>query len=436
MKYHQYALNSKGQWVNATNAPFNKLATYYCECPEKHTLKHVKPSGRANKRAFTDYFAHVTNGGKRQRITESVCGPGGESLQHRMAKQRLREYVNVLSFATERCKVCGAEDVFHCQDCSIRLEMRSADGLWRYDCMLYDKEGVKRYALEVVHTHYTGKAKADSTRQTGLGIAEFAVADVMGLGPMPRRLENILVVSRECNNCQKRALEAARAYQIEEEEKILLGWDIVITNALAEQWNQQWAKRSMHLGAKAFKQSLILMKSEFDRIVRTIDSHQEKIWFETHRWGRIHLSGRLEPSAFGIVVNVKNTHIPANKLFIMVMDCSWEFNGAYGISTAIKTVWQRHQICSDLVFGVTYGNIDNKLRDIQGTKEVSLTNQLFAILKKNEQDHQICSQCGTYGHKSEACHRKFCTMCGRGGHMARECFARHSVTGECLIHYR
>ena len=434
MKYHQYALNSKGQWVNATNAPFNKLATYYCECPEKHTLKHVKPSGRANKRAFTDYFAHVTNGGKRQRITESVCGPGGESLQHRMAKQRLREYVNVLSFATERCKVCGAEDVFHCQDCSIRLEMRSADGLWRYDCMLYDKEGVKRYALEVVHTHYTGKAKADSTRQTGLGIAEFAVADVTGLGPRPRKLENILVVLGKCLACQKKELETARVAELARELEAWLDWEYRKVINVWEVLVEEWRFKSL---TEAFVKSLGSMRSDAERAIAILDHFQRKLCLETHRWGRISLDGNLDkcPSGLGLVMKTHNSSIPAKYSFLLVLDRSSETNPRE-IRQRMKTVWQRHSINSDLVFGLTCENILNRLGEIQTGRDVLLTNQLFAILKKIETDHQICSQCGTYGHKSEACHRKFCTMCGRGGHMARECFARHSVTGERLIHYR
>lgn len=405
--------------MNACRIPFSKTAEYFCECPERHKLKHVKPSGKAHKRSFTAYFAHITNG-KRQRES-SICGPGGESLQHRLAKHRLREYVNVLSFATKQCTTCGTESILECKDYSIKLEMRSDDGLWRYDCMLYDTDGVKRYALEVVHKHFTGQVKADATRQAGLGIAEFAVADVMGLGPMPRKLDNILVMRRECETCQQKELEVGRVKEMEQEVRIWQECSTVVYNAMMELWE-----------SKAFTRSLAFMKSDVDRATAILYHYQKKLWFETHRWGRISLHKRLIPSLYGLVLNVDGTEIPAEKAFLMVTDRSWEFNAAHGIRAGMKSVWQRHSICKNLVFGLTSENVINRLGEIQAGKEVLLTNQLYAILKKIEDDQQICSQCGAYGHKSEVCTQKFCNRCGRGGHLSRDCFAKRSVTGAFL----
>lgn len=415
MECHQYALDAQNQWVNATRIPFNQMVTYFCECPERHKLKHVKPSGRANKRQFTAYFAHITNG-KRKRDT-ILCGKGGESLQHRHAKHRLREYVNCLSFATTRCKRCRGEDVFSCQGCSIRLELRSDDGLWRYDCVLFDSSGAKRFALEVVYTHFTGQAKADSTRQAGLGIAEFTVADVMGLGPLPKKLDNILVVTWECAACQKRDLEVARTNELALEAEAWLFLELQMWEALEEQWTSH-----------TFLKSLLQTRSNMEKAIAILDHFQNVLWLSTHRWGDISLGGNLKkcPRGLGMVVNSEHTFIPAHEVFLLVIDQS-SVSNPHEIRQKMRAVWQIHSICDNLVFGVTCENILYRLEVLQSGGDVTLNNQLFAILKKNEADHQICAQCGTYGHKSEACQRKFCTKCGRGGHLARVCFAKKSV---------
>ena len=44
----------------------------------------------------------------------------------------------------------------------------------------------------------------------------------------------------------------------------------------------------------------------------------------------------------------------------------------------------------------------------------ALTNQLFAMFTRNEEDHKICAQCGVPGYNRLSCSWKFCTRCGSG----------------------
>ena len=60
MRDHQYALDIRGEWVNAKVTKYRKHSVFFCDCPAKHKMKLVKPSGRLGKRLFCDYFAHVS----------------------------------------------------------------------------------------------------------------------------------------------------------------------------------------------------------------------------------------------------------------------------------------------------------------------------------------------------------------------------------------
>ena len=97
---HQFAFNIRGEWVNAKQTTYTENQTFFCECPNKHKMKLVKPSGICGKRPFCDYFAHVQYISKKQKTDESkhCCIPSSESLEHRTAKQRLREMVGSYFF--------------------------------------------------------------------------------------------------------------------------------------------------------------------------------------------------------------------------------------------------------------------------------------------------------------------------------------------------
>jgi len=174
MDKHRYAMDADGNWVNARDA-CKGLSLYYCDCPERHQLKIVKPSGMDDKRPFADYFAHYGGEG-------AVCMHGGESMKHRLAKHKIREIASTLSFAMAKCKLCGFSQDFKSDGHTVKLEVQSYDKRWRYDTVLFDRAGTPVYALEVVNTHYSSQDKIDSTRYNkhqGIGFAEFMVGDIL-----------------------------------------------------------------------------------------------------------------------------------------------------------------------------------------------------------------------------------------------------------------
>ena len=206
MNNHRYALDAHGQWADATKTEYRKHILFFCDCPERHRMRLVKPSGDLGKRPFCDYFAHNV---KRMKVShhrddaEPSCASGGESELHRRAKHVLREMVGRYRFATFRCWQCLEHE--ECEDtegCSVTIEVRSGDGRWRYDCLL--KRGdVPVAALEVVHTHRTGEEKATAVRASGLEIVEFSAQDVLDMVGKQGvvQLENLQVRFGRCQAC-------------------------------------------------------------------------------------------------------------------------------------------------------------------------------------------------------------------------------------------
>ena len=209
---HQYAFDSNGNWVNANKTEYKKHQVYFCECPERHSMKLVKPSGLPEKRPFCDYFAHVAPNFKRHKsmdetisAVKSSCCSGGESFKHKNAKHILRELVGSYYFTTFRCQCCHAEEIMDSVGGSVSMEIVSVDKRWRYDCLL-EKDGKAVVAMEVVHTHLTGSVKIDSVRASGLEIVEFRVDDVMEMSKNSldggrTKLDNIKIKSGKCEPC-------------------------------------------------------------------------------------------------------------------------------------------------------------------------------------------------------------------------------------------
>lgn len=204
---HQYALDMTGRWINAKQTPYVEGVEFRCDCPDRHRLKLVKPSGRPGKRVFEDYFAHVSIDGHGSCV-KALCRGGGESAEHRWAKQALREWAGTYDFVVWRCGLCGNEGVVDSAAATVAIEVRSTDGKWRYDCLL-TRPGEPGVALEVYHTHATGLAKSTGVRALGLELAEFETKDVMRLQAGARiRLHNMQVrLVDTCAACQARAEE-------------------------------------------------------------------------------------------------------------------------------------------------------------------------------------------------------------------------------------
>ena len=184
-----------------------KGVPYFCDCPERHHLKLVPPSGMDGKRPFSDYFAHY--GG-------STCMSGGESMKHRLAKHRIRELASTLSFAINKCRQCGFTKNFQSNGHTIQLEVRSYDKRWQYDTVAFDKLGAAVYALEVVNTHYSSQEKIDSTRSSNqqcMGFAEFMADDV--LESTDGWLHNIRTLEYpNCPRCKEIAAAAANKQRL------------------------------------------------------------------------------------------------------------------------------------------------------------------------------------------------------------------------------
>jgi len=207
MKGHQYALDVRGRWVDAKKMKYQKHVKFFCDCPDRHPMKLVKPSGSLGKRGFCDYFAHNVKKSKTHHdpLDFPTCKLGGESYLHRSAKHVLRVMVGQYRFADFQCVCCGGEEYVETDDCSVTMEVRSNDKKWRYDCLLRRGE-VDVAALEVVHTHLIGSGKADAVRASGLKIAEFRAEDVMkmmarGDSEGGTLLDNLQVRLGKCYEC-------------------------------------------------------------------------------------------------------------------------------------------------------------------------------------------------------------------------------------------
>ena len=222
---HRFARHGD-QWVGAWQA--DERGEYTCECADgPHRMKLVRPSGRTDRRSFASYFAHVAGAGQYE-------GSGsGESLTHRTAKHMLRMWLEDagaprrLEFATEHCPQCDSATpmrTFAAAEYRIELERRSADGRWRYDCVLFSRASGARVALlEVVATHACSRAKLEADHGDGMVLAEFRALAVNlniehalraeegalgaeGAEPKPTttttvRLDNILLRKRTCAAC-------------------------------------------------------------------------------------------------------------------------------------------------------------------------------------------------------------------------------------------
>ena len=429
---HQYALDTLGRWVNASHTTSRRGAVFYCDCPEKHAMKLVKPSGKEGKRPFLDYFAHVfkrqktSNGGNHQ------CKSGGESREHREAKHKLREMVNVLKFATEVCPCCGKKEIFSGTGHKIRMELRSGDGRWRYDCVMFDANDSAVFVLEIAHSHFTGREKIQSTRLDGLGIAEFTSEDVMAWNTWGE-LRNIQMVLRKCIDCKAKDICQAISKKINEEIDYWSDLEETINEGMDATWKCQILRGEISLIASDIEKALV--------IIRT---YHRQMTVSNGRWGDINLCCNIAETTLGFLLHRVNdyscTSVPSKNMFLVVLDDSWKQNGCQRVQNHLKSIWTAHSVCRDFVLAVNASTVLNRLSLLEEafidsynqSKTVGFKDCLFAILKEAENEVQVCANCGVYGHKSQACSRKICTRCGRGGHTHNKCYAKTSVCGEYL----
>ena len=410
MNDHQYARDANGRWVNAKVTKYRKHSTYFCDCPSRHRMKLVKPSGTLGKRGFCDYFAHVVKRSKHSTAASRIpsCAHGGESRLHRMAKQRLRESVGRYRLTAFHCTQCGKEEHVNTAGCNVDIEVRSSDGRWRYDCLL--RRGTTPIAaLEVVHTHRTSDQKAAAVRASGIEIFEFSADEVMeklaGGAKDVKELENLQMRIGKCQECLvQNALKWQRDCYVEElmelmrqEESIAFHYARMerLQRMLAvEPWLQK-CKCLLLLGLK------------------------QRVMISIPRIGQVTCS-KAELWENGVIASGFNLTLPTRQICIVLIQND---------SDVYHVNWKHPSVQRDFHVFIKCSTIHNKLSSL-AVEQVCFNDCRWALLKNMERIRGICANCGKYRHTSEACQSKFCIRCGRTGHLKTKCFANTNAFGE------
>jgi hypothetical protein len=366
-------------------------------------MKLVKPSGRLGKRLFCDYFAHVSKSAKHDNGSLSVhqCNNGGESLIHRLAKQRLREMVGRYYFSVFCCTECEEEEYVITRGCEVSIEVRSSDGKWRYDCLL-SKGTAPLAALEVVHTHSSGVEKVSAVRSSGLEIAEFRADDIMNELVDGRKemveIDNLLMRRGKCQEClMKLALMWHRDCFVDElyelirqEEAIGFNYERINTlqRVLSIEPRLKRCKRLFRLGMK------IRARIHIPRI-------GEITCTKTEDWEH------------GVLLSGFNKNIPTDKICVFLFQDNSDIHSIN---------WQHRSIRRDFHVFIRCPTILNQLGSL--AKELVCFNDCrWPLLKGLERTIGLCANCGRNGHTSEMCYSKFCVRCGRSGHSFNKCYA-------------
>jgi hypothetical protein len=401
---HQFALDNHGNWVNAKKTRYSQYSVYNCDCPRKHKMKLVKPSGALGKRGFCDYFAHIT---KRQKTSASadhrrpMCVTGGESLLHKRAKHALRELVGGYKFAVFRCCRCGEERHEHTEGCSVRIEVRSGDGKWRYDCLLV-RGSTPVVAMEVVNTHRTGDEKAVATRASGLEIVEFRAQDVMqmmeeGCGRTVKLIENLQIRTGICDTCLvEGSLKWMRDCYADELHELICQEEAVAFNyARVDTLNRVLAVEPYYRRCK-----LLLRLAMKRRLRISIPMIGEITCSVTEMWQH------------GVLASGFSIPLPTHQICIFLLQ---QDSDAYNVR------WQYGSIRREFHVFLKCSTVANRLGSL-AEELVCLKDCRWAILKWLEQSSGVCANCGKPGHGSALCDVRFCLKCGRLGHLNRGCY--------------
>ena len=251
----QFARDRLGHWVNAVTTEQRRGVRYTCDCPGKHKVKLVKPLG-LGKRSFRDYFAHVSSGKSKQ----TKCCANGESEAHRNAKHLLRAMQGSFSFALQQCPDCRAQVIETCGRGVIDVEIASADGRWRYDCLLR-VDGRPVLALEVVHTHFSSEEKVASTRADGVALAEFRAEDVMKMQEAGGGwIENLQVLVVLCETCAVKWQAECLAREV----AVWVWWDWFVWKHYQQRWDNEEKMRRDQLRREEAEDVLVVIAAEME----------------------------------------------------------------------------------------------------------------------------------------------------------------------------
>lgn len=411
-KDHRFAFNMHGEWVDAKQTMYTENQFFFCECPDKHKMKLVKPSGMCGKRPFCDYFAHVQSSNKKHKTIETKlsCIPSSESLEHRTAKQRLRELVGFYFFPTFRCQKCSIEKIIDTKGCSVSIEVVSDDKRWRYDCLL-KKETFAVAAMEVFHTHITGYDKTQSIRSSGLEIAEFKSIDVLS---MPRgcrtKLNNLKMQVGTCERCLHEILleetNAGIKEYLSNEIKVLKYQERVIAKCY---WRQHAIRTALHITDMHEMCQALICISLF-RLKINVPRLGEISFTKAIRWMN------------GVLVHGFDRHLPTKMMCIFLVRDR---------NTVHNSQWKHPLVETDFHIFLHCSTIIRELSSLD-EDSIVLKDCRWPILKNIEENYGICANCGVKGHDSNICRIKFCMRCGRNGHLHQKCFARSDVISQQL----
>lgn len=375
----QYARDSEGTWVNAKTECSKRKREYFCECPEKHRLMLVKPSGLPEIRPIRDHFRHFPD----KTGTKPTCRSCGESREHILAKHMLREKYGQYTFKTWSCKKCKKADVWKPPaDGQVKIEVTSTDRLWRYDCMVVE-DNRPVFALEVYHTHMTSAEKVDMTRNDGLGIAEFSADEILNMKD-GECLTNFLCQTIECQDCRNiRTLK--EQYQQWQDEI----YEASNPNDF-DYWDFWWTNESL--------KRKMLHKTVFERAVLIL-ACKEFI---------LHKGSRLE---FGNIVHDK---IVFHKFGYTFYDDNENVNGYLGILLnnsqqhimGLLNEAMRLKIDQEHVFFVWAGTIVERIKLSKFNTRMELKDCKYHILKEFEELYRHCSYCLKFGHGANNCYKK------------------------------
>lgn len=372
---HQYARDAEGKWVNAQTEHKKRKREYFCECPNKHRLKLVKPSGLPDKRPFRDFFAHISD----RSGVMPTCVSCGESKEHRMAKQALREKYGTYKFPMNKCPKCG---LVHFWEPSVNgrveLELSSRNGLWKYDCMVIEN-GKPVFALEVFHTHKTEEEKVAKTREDGIEIAEFTSAEILAMNEN-QALKNLLCKCDTCKNCKNIDLFSVQYEKWNEEIKLLSHLESF------EIWNSWWAFFSLNTrmhGKTNFERAKLILKERmfcFNRIFGDdfVFERQESVTVKQHGllFDNIVYVGIILDDTFQHRMNIIN-EASASNVKQKNIYMAWA-------GTIVREHYQNRDMDDLLCF-----------KDCK-----------WPILKEMEKDHKLCSYCLKFGHTKNVCYKK------------------------------
>jgi hypothetical protein len=404
MRDHQYALDVYGKWVNARKSKYCRHSVYFCDCPSKHRMKLVKPSGVLGKRGFCDYFAHIA----KKRSRSPVCAHGGESIVHRQAKQVLREMVGKYSFAVFWCTQCECERRVDTAGCSVSIEVRSDDGKWRYDCLL-SRDGVPVSVLEVVHTHKTGDEKVQAVRAKGMELAEFRAEDVMILAENEAiSIENLQMRIGLCQHCLvEKSLQWMRDCYVDEfdelvfqEQSVFFNYSrmAVLNRVLAVNPEYRRCKRLLRLGMQRRVKLCIPRMGE-------ISCAFTKVW------------------QHGVLASRFSRHLPTHQICIVLLQHNCDLRSVES--------WYHPSVKRDFHVFLWCSTVLDRLGSL-AEETVCLNDCRWAILKGLERSDGCCANCGKYGHTSTECSVKFCIRCGWNGHLHGNCYARTDKFGNSI----